>query len=117
LTGPNPILPNPEFTVNCLMCNHSSFAATADTLEELVKIVNIHIREAREKNYETHKEYFKNYADAEAEMPGLLHHDNTRAILESKLFKWSIAKLAPFDKILEVEKIPPFPRAVIEKKH
>lgn len=99
------------------MCNHSSFAATADTLEELVQLVNLHIRQATAKNYATHKEYFKKYPDAEAEMPGLLHPDNTRAILASKLFKWSIAKLAPFNKILEVEKISPFPRHVIEKKH
>lgn len=99
------------------MCNHSSFSATADTLEELVQLVNLHIRQATAKNYETHKEYFERNQDAKAELPGLLHHDNTRAILSSKLFKWSIAKLAPFDKILEVEKIPPFPRDTIEKKH
>ena len=110
-------LPNPEFIVNCLMCNHSSFAATADTLEELVQLVNLHIRQATAKDYKTHKEYLEKNADARAEMAGLLHHDNTRAILASKLFKWSIAKLAPFDKILEVEKIAPFPRDAIEKKH
>jgi len=91
------------------MCGHNSFAATADSLKELVEIVSLHIRQVKEKNYEAHDEYFKEHRGSKDLMPGLEIHDNTRAILASHLFAWSIERLVPFDEILKVAKVPPFP--------
>ncbi len=106
-------LPNPEFKVYCVMCNHNSFAATADSLEELVQLVNLHIRQVKDRGYKAHQEYFDKHTGTREKMPSLELPDNTRAILASELFKWSIERLVPFDTIVKVAKIPPFPSLTI----
>ncbi len=91
------------------MCGHDSFSATADTLQELVEIVSLHIRQVKAKNYAPHDQYFKDHPGTKNLMPGLEVPENTRAILASDLFSWSIERLVPFNEILKVAKVKPFP--------
>lgn len=88
----------------CLMCS-TSFAATADTLKELVEIVGLHLK------LEAHTEYVNNYPTEATNVANLRkNHTNAQEILSSNKFAWSIERLSPFTKrIREVSKVPPFP--------
>jgi hypothetical protein len=96
--------PKPEFSVYCAMCG-TTFAATADTLKELVQLVGVHLK------LEAHTEYVNNNPAEESNVANLRkHHDNAEEILASNKFVWSIDRLSPFTKrIREISKIPPFP--------
>jgi len=88
----------PEFTVQCTMCE-TSFSATADHLKELVAIVELHLREA--KNLE-HKEFITKHGESDYPKS---HFD----ILSSPYFMWGINRLVPFNKIFELFKVHPTP--------
>jgi hypothetical protein len=92
------------------MCNHNSFSATADTLTEVVALVDLHIRQQKDTGYPSHKEYFLEHPGTQEHMTELEISDNTKAILDSPFFAWTIAGLVGFDKIVELAKIPPFPQ-------
>ncbi len=81
------------YGVDCVMCP-GSFSATADTLEELVKLVQCHIDDMERKRDKHH-------------MDGEYPHTKDE-ILASKWFKWNVFGLRPFNKLSHTcAKLPP----------
>ncbi len=90
----------PEFHIDCVWCG-GSFSATADTLRDLVEMVELHIKQMKA-NDEPHKEYLAKHPNAK--LPNTIPE-----ILSSPAFKWAIERLVPFNEIFELFKISPFP--------
>jgi hypothetical protein len=101
---PNGTKTTPEFRVDCAMCGSTSFSATTNTLQELVDIVALHLRQ------DDHKDYLAKNAKARKYMAILEKHPNDpKTILSSPLFMWAIERLRPFTEIRRVAKTAPFP--------
>ncbi len=98
---------DPEYRVNCLMCNQS-FSATADTLGELVEIVAVHLRRVEELDNMPHEAYFKKNPEEKELLETLLarYHNDPSEIVRSKFFSWDVLRLVPYIRIFEVVKIP-----------
>ncbi len=99
----NGFLPDPEFSASCVMCGPDSFSATADTLEELVRIVAVHLEYMRTH----HEEYLHSHNGVK--LPEGKYPENIPEILSSPLFQWAILRLVPFNKIFTLFKITPYP--------
>lgn len=91
------------------MCGGDSFSATADTLKQLVEIVDLHLRQTGGRVYEAHKKYLDAHKEMSHELPshGKKYPDDASEILQSKLFVWKIQKLQPFNQIFDLFKIQP----------
>jgi hypothetical protein len=90
------------------MCGGTrSFSATADTLKQLVEIVDLHLRQTKGASYESHSIYLNNHPQMKKHLPdpGKKYPDNAAEILSSPLFSWAIQKLEPFNKIFDLFKI------------
>lgn len=113
-------LPNPEFHVECAMCDQS-FSATADTLEELVEIVALHLRQVKDQGEKPHDGYLQKHKGEEYRASTILKHyeDGPSAILDSPGFRWDIQRLVPYNKVFDIVGTPlrPFGRAqTLEEK-
>ena len=76
----------PEYQVQCAMCQ-DSFSATADTLEELVKIVQVHLEDMKQSHDHNHQK--SPYPSTKDE------------ILDSNFFRWNVLRLQPFNNLSE----------------
>ncbi len=76
----------PEYKGECVMCE-GSFSATADSLEELVKLIQCHIDEM-ERHHEGHHK-------------GKIPHTKDE-ILASRWFSWTIFDLRPLNRLAQI---------------
>ena len=84
----------PEFHVLCVWCS-GSFEATADTLDELVKLAQCHIEAVQQQS---------NHEPPDGET----YPHSKEEILGSLMFSWDILYVIPFDNLRVVcEMLPP----------
>jgi hypothetical protein len=79
----------PEKKVDCLMCG-GSFSATADTLDEVVHLVECHLKDMERYHEPLH----------EKKTRGAYPHGK-KEILASRWFSWDILGLVPFNALSE----------------
>ncbi len=98
----------PEFKVDCLMCP-SSFSATADSLDELVSIVDLHLQLAKgEHDKHEHEEHCRHSSEGvDYKYP----IGDRKGILSDKHYKWTISRLVPFNSLQKTcsKEFPPIP--------
>ena len=80
-----------------MMCPHS-FSATADTIDELIHLARVHIKDMQEAHDKNHRPKEGSYPETNDE------------ILRSPWFGWTVSDLVPFTRLAQAcERIPRIP--------